>query len=143
MLLSVLYIASSPAQEPDNNSAATAPNLYSLPSDWWSYFAGSRAKIEPRVDSFLENAGVQIARLAPQNQEVAQTVLDAVRGNLTAMLSLLDDTELTLHKLAPAALGYSIDDLLGLAATARDARSGAAEEQHVLDRDKRVLNRTD
>lgn len=143
LLLSVLFIANSPAQEPDNNSAATAPNLYSLQSDWWSYFAGSRAKIEPRVDSFLENAGVQIARLAPQNQEVAQTVLDAVRGNLTAMLSLLDDTELTLQQLAPAALGYSIDDLLGLAAIARDARSGAAEEQLEVDREKRVLDGAD
>lgn len=140
LLLSILFAVNSPAQEPENGATATAPNLYSLQTNWWAYFEGSRAQIEPRVDTFLEDVGVQIARLSPQNQEIAQTVLDAVHGNFTALLALLDEAELTLRQLPPEAISYPIDELLSLAAVARDASSGAAQEQLEVDREKRVLD---
>jgi len=142
VLLSILVAANSPAQESEDRIEPSAPDLSSLQSDWWAFFEGSRAEVEPRVDTFLEDVGVQIAGLAPQNQEIAQSVLDSVRGNLTALLALSADTELTLQELPPAALSYSADDLLKLAATARDARSSAGEEQLEVDRENRVLDGT-
>lgn len=139
LLLTLFVAVNGLAQETEDSVAPAAPDLSSLQSNWWGYFEGSRAEIEPKVKLFLEDIGAQTAGLAPQNQEIAQSILDAVRDNLTALLALLDDSEPTLHKLAPAAASYSIDDLLGLAATARDAQSGAAEEQLEVDRETRVL----
>ena len=129
LLLALLVVANSPAQEPANGAASLVPDLNSLPNDWWTHFEGSREEVEPRVDTFLTRVGKQIAVLAPQNQLTAESVLDAVRDNLTAYLALLDDPELTIQALEPAAVNYSIDDLLELAAQARDARAGSAEVQ--------------
>jgi small-conductance mechanosensitive channel len=142
VLLCILVASNSPAQETQDSAAAPAPDLSSLQTNWWAFFEGSRGEVEPRSEAFLEDAGVQIAVLAPQNQEIAQSVLDAVRGNLNALLALSDDTELTLQALPPAAINYSIGDLLGLAADARDARAGAAEELLEVEREKRVLDST-
>ncbi|MDH3806546.1 MAG: hypothetical protein OEU90_13885, partial [Gammaproteobacteria bacterium] len=142
LLLGLLVAVNSPAQEAEDGAATTPPDLNSLQTNWWAYFEGSRAEIQPRVDTYLDDVGVQIANLAPQNQETAQSVLNTVRGNFTALLALLDDTELTLQELPAAAASYSIEELLKLAAIARDARSGAAEEQLEVDREKRILDGT-
>jgi len=140
VLLSLLVAVNSPAQDADDSAAVTAPDLSSLQTDWWSYFEGPREEIEPRVNTYLDDIGVQIDELAPQNQEIARSVLDAVRGNLTALLALSEDAELTLQELPPAAVNYSADDLLRLAAIARDARSGAEEELLEVERENRVLD---
>jgi len=142
LLLGILIAVSSPAQEVEDSAAATPPDLSSLQTDWWAYFEGPRDEVEPRTDTFLQDVGVQIADLAPQNQEIAQSVLDAVRGNVTALLDLSYESELTLQELPPAAVDYSIDDLLRLAAEAREARSSAAEELLVVEREQRVLDST-
>ena len=142
VLLSILVAANSPAQETQDSAAAPTPDLSSLRTDWWAFFEGSRGEVEPRAEAFLEDAGTQIAALAPQNQAIAQSVLDAVRGNLNALLALSDDTELTLKALPPATINYSIGDLLRLAADSRDARAGAAEELLEVEREKRVLEST-
>jgi len=143
LLLGLLVATSCPAQGANGSDEAIEPNLSSLQANWWDYFEGSREQVQPRVDSFLDDVGIQIARLAPQNQAIAETLLDAVRGNFTALLPLLDDPELTLPQLAPEAVSYSIEELLRLAAAARNASSGAAEEQLEVDREERVLDGAD
>ncbi len=140
LLLGILVATSCPAQGANGSDEAIEPNLRSLQANWWTYFEGSRQVVGPRVDIFLEGVGVQIARLAPQNQAAAETLLDAVRGNFTALLPLLDDPDLTLPQLTPEAISYPIEELLRLAAVARDADSGAAEEQLEVDREERVLD---
>lgn len=130
----------SPAQGPENTDEPIAPDMTSLQSDWWTYFEGPRDAIEPNIDAFLEDVGSQITNLAPQNQEIAASVLDAVRDNFTAYLTLLDDTAVAPQMLAEPAANYSLDELLKLAATARDARSNAAEAQLEVEREKRILD---
>jgi hypothetical protein len=140
LLLSTLVAVNSPAQEANDSTAPITPDLTSLQSDWWAYFEGPREAIEPNIDMFLEDVGTQIARLAPQNQEIAESVLDAVRDNFTAYLALLDDAAIAPQPLAEPAANYTLDNLLALAATARDARSNAAEAQLEVDREKRILD---
>ncbi|MDH3490791.1 MAG: mechanosensitive ion channel [Gammaproteobacteria bacterium] len=142
LLLSLLFAANSFAQETPDTAEPAVPDLRSLQTNWWAYFEGSRAEVEPRIEAYLKDTGVQIAKLAPQNQLIAQSILEAARDNLTAFLALLDDTELEQQELEPAAATYSIDALLKLAADARSARSAAAEEQLEVDREKRVLDGT-
>ncbi len=142
LLLGLLLAANGFAQEPQGSEEPATPDLQSLQTNWWAYFEGSRAEVEPRIETYLNDTGVQIANLAPQNQSIAQAILEAVRDNFTAFLALLDDTELEPKELEPAAANYSIDDLLKLAADARVARSAAAEEQLEVDREKRVLDGT-
>ena len=129
LLLSIFIAAGSPAQEAEDSAAPEAPDFSSLQSNWWSFFEGPREEVVPRAGTFFSIVEFQIADLGAQNQEIAHSVLDAVRANITAYLTLLDDTELAPQELPEAAVTYSIDDLLSLAATARDARSDAAEEQ--------------
>ncbi len=139
-LLCMLVAVNSPAQEAGGNAAPLQPDLNSLQNNWWTYFEGSQKQVELRVDTFLDVVGTQIASLAPQNQDTAESVLDAVRGNFTAYLALLDDPELTLQRVEPAAVDYSIDELLALAALARDALADAAEEQLEVEREQRIFD---
>jgi len=140
VLLSLLVCTSSPAQEVADDEVATVPGLSSLQTDWWAYFEGSREELLPRVELFLDNSGVQIAELAPQNQETGEAILAAVRDNLTAYVALLDDVELKPQELPPPAVNYAIDDLLGLAAVARAARSETDEERLEVEREQRTFN---
>ncbi len=140
LLLGLVFALNSPAQEAEQSPDLTPPDLTDLNTDWWIYFEVPRAQLEPRVDTFLESVSVQIADLAPQNQETAQSVLEAVRDNLTALLTLLDDQEIVPQELEPAAIDYSIDDLLRLADTARGARTSAADELLEVEREKRIFD---
>jgi len=142
LLLGLLIAANSFAQEILASEEPVAPDLRSLPTNWWAYFEGPRAEVEPRIEAYLKDTGAQIAKLAPQNQLIAQSMLAAARDNFTAFTALLDDTELEPQELEPAAASYSIDGLLKLAAQARAARAAAAEEQLEVDREKRVLDGT-
>ena len=140
LLLALLITVPGSAQEPGDSAAPIAPVFDSLQTNWWSYFEGSREEIEPRAETFLQGVEAQIAGLETQNQQIAQSVLDAVRDNVTAYLTLLDETELTPLELPPPAAGYTISDMLSLAAAARDARAKAAGEQLEVDREERILN---
>jgi small-conductance mechanosensitive channel len=142
LLLSTLVAVNSPAQESEDAAAPISPDLKSLQSNWWTYFEGPREAIEPNIDAFLEDVGSQIPGLAPQNQEIAESVLAAVRDNFTAYLDLLDDTAVAPQVLAEPAESYALDELLELAATARDARSNATEAQLEVEREKRILDGT-
>ena len=140
LLLTLLVAVNSPAQNSDDGTAPTAPDLTSLKSDWWTYFEGSREEVEPRIDAFLTELSSQIVDLAPQNQEIAASMLVVVRDNFTAYLALLDDSVLAPQELPAPAENYTLDDLLGLAAIARDALAGAAQENLEVDRERRIFN---
>ena len=140
LLLGVLVAGTGVAQEAEDDAEATAPDLTSLTTDWWAYFEAPREELEPRIETFLDGVGMQIADLAPQNQKSAQSVRDAVRDNLTVFLTLLDEPELAPQELPPEAVYYSIDELLELAAAARGARRDAAEEELEVEREMRVLD---
>ncbi|MGI9235649.1 MAG: mechanosensitive ion channel domain-containing protein [Woeseiaceae bacterium] len=139
LLLGFFLSAGVLAQQDDDDAGPAPPQLDSLQNNWWTYFAGPRAEFEPRIDEFLAAAAAEIADLEPQNQAIAQTILDAVRDNVRAMLPLLDDADLAARELDAAAASYSIDGLLRIAAEARQARTDAADEQLEVDREERVL----
>lgn len=139
LFLSIIFAASSLAQDADEASEPAAPNLASLQTNWWSFFEGSRLEVEPRVAAFLEDLAVQTTDLAPQNQEIAESLLLAVRENFTALLALMEDAEVAPPELPPAAASYSVNDLLRLADMAREAESDTTEEQFEVDREKRVI----
>lgn len=140
ILLAMIVAAGSSAQEAEEEVAPPAPDFSSLQSNWWPYFEGPGEVVEPRATEFLNSVELQIADLAAQNQEIAASLLEAVRANMTAYLTLLDDTELTSQELPPPAVNYSLDDLLDLASSARDAQAEAAEEQLEVEREQRVLD---
>ena len=140
LLLGLFLAFGVAAQEAEQTAEPAAPELADLQSDWWSYFGGPRETVEPRIESFLADVGEQIGQLAPQNQETAQSVLDAVRDNFTVLMTLLDAPEIVPQELPPAAVDYSLDTMLMLAATARQANADAAAEELEVEREQRILN---
>ena len=140
LLLALIVSLGSLAQEAEDSATPIAPDFDALQTNWWSFFEGRRENVEPRVEEFLGTVETQIADLEVQNQEIARSVLTAARDNIAVYLALLDDTELAPQELPPPAVNYSIDDLLGLAATARVALSEAVEEQLEVEREERVFD---
>jgi small-conductance mechanosensitive channel len=140
LILGVLAALNSGAQEFEERDVPAVPEPSSLEANWWTYFEGTREEVEPRVAVFLDTINTQITDLAPQNQEIAESVLGAVRNNLSAYLNLIDEAEPTLLELPPGAVRYSLEDLLQLAAAARDASAAAAEEELEVSREERVLD---
>ena len=139
-LLTALLSFPGPAQEADEAAAPTLPQLPTLETGWWAFFEGTPYEVEPRIAAFLAAIGTQTTQLSPPNQVLAESVLEAVRDNLNAYLELLEEPELTLQELPPAAESYAIEDLLRLGATARDARAGADAEQQEVEREQRIRN---
>ena len=140
LVFGVLVAASSLAQESEENPALVAPNFASLQQNWWSYFEGSQAGVEPRIQIFLDNVDQQISNLGAQNQETAQSVIEAVRDNLEVYLSLLGDMDLLSEILPEPAASYSIDKLAAISATARRAVAAAAAEELEVQREQRILD---
>ena len=140
LVLSVLAAVHVAAQETEQAEPPAPPVLDELASDWWSHFQGTREEIEPRVESFLESANAAIADLGPLRQETAATTLEAVRDNFDALLTLLDEPETADLELPPESFGYSIEDLLQVASTAREAETTVTEERAEVSREQRVLD---
>ncbi len=138
--LTALLSFAGTAQEADETTAPPPPQLGSLDSRWWTFFEGTQDEVEPRIAAFLADIAARTAQLSPPNQVLAESMLEAVRDNLNAYLELLEDPELTLQELPPAAQSYAVEDLLRLGATARDARAGAAAEQQEVEREQRIRN---
>jgi hypothetical protein len=138
-LLWLLFAAPALSQDLEIAPSPEPPNLEALQTNWWSYFEGSRAEVEPRAAGFLASLDESVADLAPQNAANAATLVTAIRDNVTAYLSLLDDPVLEIQKLPEAAVEYSIDELLQLAANARDAAETTREEQLEVEREARIL----
>ena len=139
LLVGLLLATGSIAQDTDG-ATPESPDLSSLQTTWWSFFEGPKANVEPRVETFFDAVEVQLAELATQNEEIASTLLVAVHDNVSAYLALMDDPELELQELRPAAIEYSIADLLRLAASARDAQSNARDEQLEVEREERIYS---
>jgi len=138
-LLSTLLAGNSFAQEFDDTTAPDIPDLASLQTSEWSYFEGSRSEVEPKAEVFYAQVETEIAELTPQNEAVANTLLVAVRNNISAYLALLEGAEPAARQLDPAPIEYSIDGLMRLARSAREAESDAREELLSVEREQRML----
>lgn len=136
----MLLAVNGAAQEAGDNTESPAPSPDALQADWWSHFEGSRAEVEPQAGKFLAAAAGQIPQLAPQNQEAAQSVLQALRDNFSAYLDLLDEAAFAPQELPEPAVNYSIDELLALAAKAREASAAAGMEELEVEREKRTFD---
>ncbi len=136
----MLVAVNSPAQEAKEETGPAAPNLAALQANWWTYFEGTRQEVGPRVSTFLDRVDAQIPKLAPQNQEAAHSVLQALRDNFSAYLDLLDETAFKPQKLPDPAVNYTIDELLALAAKAREASDAAGTEELEVEREKRTFD---
>jgi hypothetical protein len=82
LLLSLIASVSSLAQETEEDTAPVAPNFAEIQQNWWSYFEGTQSEIEPRIAEFFVKLDEEIPLLGAQNQETAQSVLEAVQDNL-------------------------------------------------------------
>ena len=140
-LVALLFTLTAPAtlaQETDEAAAPAMPALESLGSEWWTYYDASPEEVKQRAEAFVAATSAQIGDLRPANQAAAKSILAAVQDNLASYVALLDDTVLGLEALPPPAVSYSIDDLLEHASRARNARSGAEEEQLEVQREQRI-----
>jgi len=140
LLLGIFAVAASPAQEAEQAEALTPPDFTTLDPNWWGYFEGSQADVKARVETFLGNVDNELGELAASKQEIAISVLEAVRDNLDVYVALLGGLEIESQALPELADSYSIDGLLSIAATAREARSAAVQAETEVVREQRVLN---
>ena len=132
-------MAGANAQENEDDTGPTNLELTRIDAGYWSYFEGAPDDVEARIADFLAAAELEVAGLEAANLESGQSLLAAIHDNLSAYVALLADDELQLQALPPPTISYSLDDLLRLAAVARDARKGAIAEQLEVEREQRVL----
>jgi potassium efflux system protein len=140
LLLGMLLAFTSYAQDAVENDTSAVPDIMSLESAWWSNFEQGGDDTKLRADAFLAAAGTPIAEMQVQNQAVGQASLDATSENFSAYLALLEEPELNQQTLPEAALSYSIDELLELAAESRVASARAEQEQLEVEREQRILD---
>jgi len=140
LLLGLLAAVSSPAQETEETPAPVLPDFAALQQNWWSFFEGTQAEVEPRIAAFFTKLDEEIPVLGAQNQETAQSMIEAARDNLDVYLSLLGDTDLLSEILPEPAASYSIDELPAIAAIARSANAAAAAEEQEVQREQRILD---
>ena len=140
LLAGLLLCVCSFAQDSDDNAAPNTPDLTSLESNWWVYFEQPGDDGATRLETFIGDVDVRIASLQAVNQPIAVSIRDAINDNLNAYLALLEEPELTPLVRPEAALSYSIDELLEIAAEARIARAVEANEQLEVDRESRILD---
>jgi potassium efflux system protein len=140
LIFGLLAGVAAPAQETEEDAARTPPDLASLDQEWWGYFEGTPEEIEPRIEAFLGSLEEDIAGLGPVNQQVAPTIIQAIRDNLEVYLSLLDGPDIEPRTMPEPATTYSIDELLEIAADARDARVAADTAESEVEREERILD---
>jgi small-conductance mechanosensitive channel len=138
-MLALLPAAVALAQDNAEAEPPAEPQLASLQANWWTFFQGDEATVAPRVANFLEKASGTINEMQPQNQEAADSVLDAARDNFSAYVALLEESQPLPQELPEAAVSYSLDELLALGKAARDARSQAAQARQEAEREERIL----
>jgi potassium efflux system protein len=139
-LCGLLVAASTAAQEPEEIAPQKVPEVASLEQDWWGFFEGSPEEIAPRIETFLEQVNEEISSLGAQNQELAPAIVGAVRDNFEVYLSLLGEVEAQPQRLPEPPATYTIDELLEVAATAREARFDASAAASEVERERRILN---
>ena len=138
-LLGCVLLAGARAQETEGDAAPPNLELTRIEAGSWTYFEGAQDEVEARINDFLAAAELEVAGLDAANQESGQSLLAAVRDNLSAYVALSSDDELELQALPQPQIRYSLDDLVRLAAVARDAQKGAVAEQFEVEREQRVL----
>jgi potassium efflux system protein len=138
-LLSILLAGTGYAQESEEAPPPEIPNIAELHNSGWAFFEGPKAEVELRADVFFAEVEAGIAELEPQNEQTGNTLLIALRGNISAYIALLDEPELLPRGLGPVHVEYSIDELLQIAGAAREAESEAREELLEVEREQRVL----
>jgi small-conductance mechanosensitive channel len=140
LVTGLLASAASPAQETEEAAITSPIEFPALQQNWWDTFQGTPEEVGPQIELFLEQVDGQVADLEPQNQETALVIVEAVRDNLELYLSLLDD--LTVRVRTPPALSamYSIDEMLVVAATARDSLAAADADRAEVEREQRIFN---
>ncbi len=139
LLLGVLLTGTGYAQDSDDTPPPEIPDISELQNSGWFYFEGPKADVELRVEAFFAAVEAEIADLDPQNEQTGNTLLVAVRDNLSAYLALLDEPELVPRELDPERVEYSLDELLQFARSARAAATEAREERLEVEREQRVL----
>jgi small-conductance mechanosensitive channel len=140
LLFGIFAAVAAPAQEAEQSEPPSPPDFASLGQNWWAYFEGSQEEVGTRIETFLESVNDQISDLGAQNQEIAPSVVEAVRDNLEVYLSLLGGFEIQKEARPEPAASYSIDDLLTVAATSREARSAARDAELEVVREQRILD---
>ncbi len=90
LLLSLLAAVVN-AQEAGESTAPT--ELDALQPTWWEHYEGTADEVQPRVEAFFEIVEAETGNLQAANQDVAQSVIEAVRDNFTAYLALLGQSE--------------------------------------------------
>jgi small-conductance mechanosensitive channel len=140
LLFGIFAAVAAPAQEAEQSEPPSPPDFASLGQNWWAYFEGSQEEVGTRIETFLESVNDQISNLGAQNQEIAPSVVEAVRDNLEVYLSLLGGFEIQKEARPEPAASYSIDDLLTVAATSREARSAARDAELEVVREQRILD---
>ena len=139
-LLSCLIAFNSYAQAEDEATPSQIPDLNALESDWWSYFALSGEDASLRLQQFTDYANDRVGELPPQNQDTARSILTAIQDNVTAFVALQESPDLKPKELPEPYIDYSLDELLSLAATARDASETVQQEQLEVEREQRILD---
>lgn len=139
LCLSLLFTATAYAQDVEETETVDIPDLDSLHSTGWSYFDVPRPEIDARSDAFFASIEEQLGDLSPQNEEIANSLLQTVRDNMAAYIALLDDPEITAKKLDSPHMSYDVGQLLQLARDAREAQASANEEQIEVEREERIL----
>jgi small-conductance mechanosensitive channel len=132
--------ATSQAQQPISIATNAAPEFPTLRQDWWAEFEGAPEDVEPRIASLLEQVEGQIPDLAVQNQATASAVLQAVRDNFAVYVSLLGGVDIEKQALPEPAASYTIDELLDVAAQAREAQAAADDARIEVEREQRILD---
>ena len=128
------------AQDAEESAPPALPDVASLEQDWWTYFEGAQEDVGPRIETFLERVNNQISNLGAQNQEIAPAVLEAVRENLEVYLSLLSGFEIQRGAVHEPATQYSLEELLTIAAGARESQSAADDAKLEVEREQRILD---
>lgn len=138
VIAGTLLLGVSHAQETDSDTGPEKLELSKIEAGAWAYFEGSPESVKANIATFLAEAEKELGALQPSNEVAGQSILSAIRDNLSAYLALLSDEEVELQALPQPKISYSLDDLLRLAAVSRDANAGAERERLEVEREQRI-----
>lgn len=139
LVAGALLACSSFAQDAEKATTPKAPDLMSLETNWWSFFEQPGDEAKQRIDDYLAEISAQSANLQAANQSVALSIQAAIKDNIVAFRAMQNEPELIPRTIAESQLEYSIDDLLEIAATSRQADAEAVQEQLEVEREERIL----
>jgi hypothetical protein len=120
-LLCILAAGNAVSQDAEEPAPVQLPDLNSLHSTGWGYFDVPHAEAAARSEAFFAAIEEQLVDLSPQNEELANSLLRAVRDNISAYIALLEDPDISTKDLDTAHMSYGIDQLLQTQETLRRA----------------------